>query len=110
MPFNAEAAADVERDATHMSFGKLKHGGRLTSYPMHNLSARPNRHRICSRIMQPDHATAFHGHGGIAMMIKASLQPMRCVCQRASDVAFAHGEATNEVSFKSFVNERCVRP
>jgi hypothetical protein len=72
--------------------------------------ARPNCHRICSRIVQPDHATAFHGHGSVAMMIKTSLQPTRRACQRASSVAFAYGETTNEVSFKSIVNDRCVPP
>src|SRR6266849_7919025 len=108
MPLDAEAPADVERDATHPSFRKLKHGSRLTSYPMYNLGARPNRHRICSRIMQPDHATTFHGHGGVTMMIKASLQPTGRARQRAIDIAFTDGEATNQVNSKSIVNDRCI--
>src|ERR1700758_3274782 len=101
MPLDAETAADVERDATYPSFRKFKHSSRLASYPMHYLSARPNRHRICSRIMQPDDAAAFHGHGGVTMMIKSSLQPARRARQRAIDIAFTDDEATNQVSSKS---------
>jgi len=37
MPLDAEAAADVKRDATHTSFWKLKHRSRLAPYPMHHL-------------------------------------------------------------------------
>jgi len=108
MPLDAKTAADVKRDATHTSFRKLKYGGRLAPYPMYHLSARPDRHRICSRIMQCDHSTAFHGHGGIAVMIKTSLQSVRRASQRAIDLAFTNGETTNQVGLKSVVNKRCI--
>jgi hypothetical protein len=74
---DAKAAADVESDATDARLRKLQHGRRLAPHPVHDLRGRPDCHRIGARLMQADHAAAFHGRGDIAMMMKASLQSMR---------------------------------
>ena len=110
MPLDAKAATDVKRDTTHTSFWKLKHRSRLAPYPMHHLGAQPDCDRICPRIVEADHATAFHGHCGIAMMMKTSLQPVWRASQRAIYITFTDGEPTNQVGPKSIVNERCARP
>src|SRR5215469_3720148 len=110
MPLDAKAPTDVKRDATHTSFWKLKHRSHLAPYPMHHLGARPDCDRICPRIVEADHAAAFHGHGAIAVVIKTSLQPVRRASQRAFHITFTHGELTNQVGPKSIVNERCAGP
>ena len=72
VPLEAEAAADIRRDAADAGFRQPQHGRSLAPYPMHDLGARPDRHRIRARVMDADDAAAFHGSGGVAMMMKAA--------------------------------------
>src|ERR1700733_5837662 len=73
MAFDAETAADIERDAADAGLRKFQHSGRLAPQPMYDLGGRPDRHRIGPRIVQSYYTTAFHRHGGVAMMIEAPL-------------------------------------
>ena len=109
MAFDAETAADIERDAADAGLRKFQHRGRLAPQPMHDLGRRPDRHRIGPRIVQSDHAAAFHRHGGVAMMIKAPLQPMRRARKRAVGVAFANREGADQVGAELVVDDGCAR-
>src|SRR5215510_13729860 len=96
----AEAAADIERDAAYARFRKPQDGSRLAAHPMHDLGGRPDRHAVRPRVMDADDAAALHGRGGIAVMIKAALQLVRGARERRSDVALADGEGANEVGLE----------
>ena len=105
MTFDAEAAADVERKATHAGLGKLEHRGCLAPHPMHHLGGRPDRDRIRPGLVQADDAAALHGHGGVAVMLEAPLQAARRTRQRGIHIGLADREGANQVGAESIMDD-----
>ena len=93
---DAEAAADVERDAADARLGQQQRGG-LAPHPMHDLGRRPDRHRIGALVVERHDAAAFHRHGGVAVMVEAPLEPVRRARQRGVDIALADVEFADQV-------------
>src|SRR5207244_2606485 len=71
---DAEAAADVGRHAAHARFRKAQNARGLAPHPMHDLGRGPDDHRICTRIMYANDASAFHRHAAVAVVIEPALQ------------------------------------
>src|SRR5215467_15439502 len=105
----AEAAADIERNAAYARFRKPQDGGRLAAHPMNDLGGRPDGHAISPRIVDADDAAAFHRRGGIAVVMESALQLVRGARERGRDVALADGEGANEVGRKFVVDDRSTR-
>ena len=105
MTLDAEAAADVERDAAHARLGQAQDGRRLAPHPMHHLRRGPDRHAFGARVELPDDAAAFHGNGGVAMMIEAALQAFGRAGERRRDIALPHREFADEIGGEMLVND-----
>ena len=109
MAFDAKTPADIEGETAHARLREPQHRGYLPPDPMHDLSGRPDRHRIGAWIMQANHAAAFHRGGSIAVMMQAALKLVRRARERRIDVAFADREGTDEVGMKFVMDDRGAR-
>src|SRR5215468_6094414 len=96
----AEAAADIERNAAYARLRELQDRGRLAAHPVNDLGRRPDGHAIGPRIVDADDAAAFHWRGGIAVVMESALQLVRGARERGSDVALADCEGANEVGLE----------
>ena len=110
MALEAEPAADIEGDAAHPRFRQTQDDGSFPPHPMHDLGRRPDRHRIGSRIMSGDNAAALHRHRGVAVVIKAALQPVRGAGKLGFDITLGDRERPEKVGLQSLVDNRRARP
>src|SRR4051794_34726424 len=79
----AKSPTDVQREAAHTRFRHPQHARRFSADPVNDLSRTPDRDGICSRLVQGDHAAAFHWCGRVAVRVETPLQTMRCAGKRA---------------------------
>ena len=97
VPLDAEAAADVERDAADARFRHVEDVRGFAAQPVYDLASRPDAHAVGTRIVAADHAAALHRNRGVAVVIKAAAQAVRCRGQRGFSVAFFDGEVADQV-------------
>ncbi len=87
MPLAAKAAADIEGDAAHPRLGHAEQASRLAAHPVHHLGRRPDRHCVGTPVVFGDHPARLHRHRGVAVVIEAALEAMRCAGHRRGGVA-----------------------
>ncbi len=110
MALDAEAAADVGRDTAHPPLRQLENPGGLPAHPVHHLGRGPDRHGLRARIVDADHAPAFHGHAAVAVMIEPPPQRVRRAGQSGLDVALVDGELADDVGAQLLMDEGSTRP
>ena len=79
---------------------------RLAAHPMRDLGRRPDRHRVAAPVVKSDDAAAFERHRGVAMMVEAPLQPVRCGGERCGGVALGDRKAADQIGGEPLVHDR----
>ncbi len=92
MPLAAKPAADIGGDDADPRLGQAEQPGRFAPHKMHYLGRGPDRHGVGARIIGGDDAAALDRHRGIAVVVKATLEAMRCLRQGRLGIAAADRE------------------